>query len=93
MTTSGPIRRSVIIADPMGLHPRPATAFAQLACGFDASVTVWYGEKPANGKTAWELMMLVAVPGAELIVEVEGPDAEAAIDPLVKCLATTIQDD
>ena len=25
---SGPIRRKVIISDPMGLHPRPATALS-----------------------------------------------------------------
>jgi len=89
----GPLRRCVILNDPMGLHPRPATAFAQIASSFESRVTVWYGEKPANGKTAWDLMMLVALPGAELIVEVEGPDAEDAMEPLLQILLIPMTDD
>jgi phosphotransferase system HPr (HPr) family protein len=92
MSESGPLRRSVTVTDPYGLHPRPATAFAQLANRYDCRVTVWYGEKPANGKTPWDLIMLVALPGSELVVEVEGPEAEAALEPLATLLATPMND-
>ena len=92
MSDNGPIRKCVTIIDPYGLHPRPATAFAQLASQYECRVTVWYGEKPANGKNAWDLIMLVALPGSELIVELEGPDAAEALEPLAALLASTMND-
>lgn len=91
--THSPIRKTVVVVDPNGLHPRPATAFAQLASKYESRVTVWYGEKYANGKNAWDLIMLVALPGAELIVEIDGPDACDACGPLCECLATPMNDD
>lgn len=91
--TNGVIRKTVTIKDPMGLHPRPATAFAQLASRYESRVTVWYGDKPANGKNAWELIMLVALPGAELTVEIDGPDAPEACESLCECLATPMYED
>ena len=72
-------RCTVAVANPHGLHMRPAAAFAQAAKGFVAAVTVWNGDKKADGKSPWELIMLVAGPGAELTVEAAGDDAELAL--------------
>jgi phosphotransferase system HPr (HPr) family protein len=87
MSAAGPYRRSVVVANPSGLHMRPAAAFQQLAVKFASDVTVVNGTNKANGKSAMELILLVALPGTELTVEVSGPDAAEAIEPLAAALA------
>ena len=87
MSAAGPIRRTVVVANPSGLHMRPAAAFQQLASKYASAVTVSNGANKANGKNAMELILLVALPGAELTVEVDGPDAAEAIKPLAAALA------
>ena len=88
MATTGPIRRTVMIVDPMGLHVRPAAAFANLAKTSRSKITVWNAEKRADGKSAMDLIMLIAEKGTEVVVEIDGDDAVVAIDPLLAILAT-----
>ncbi len=87
MGSNGPIRRTVTIVNPQGLHYRPATLFAQKAKEFAAAVTVWNGDTRADGKSPVELILLVALPGSEVVLEVEGADAAAALDPLADILS------
>jgi phosphotransferase system HPr (HPr) family protein len=87
MGTNGPIRRTVTVANPLGLHMRPATAFAQLARAYRSAVTVWNGDRRADGKSSLDLILLVALPGCELVLEVNGDDATDAADPLARLLA------
>ena len=75
MPANGPLRRTVTGANPNGLHMRPATAFAQAARGFRSAVTVFNGPKRADGKSSLDLILLIAEPGAELVLEVDGEDA------------------
>jgi phosphocarrier protein HPr len=80
--------RAVTVANPMGLHLRPASLFSQAARKFACRVTVWNGpDKKANGKEMLELVLLVALPGAELLVETDGDDAAEALAELVQVLA------
>lgn len=88
MPATEPMRRSVVVANPNGLHMRPATAFAQSARAFRAVVTVWNGDKRADGKSSLDLLLLTALPGVELVLEVDGDDAAAAIDRLTDILAS-----
>ena len=88
MATTGPIRRSVVIIDPAGLHIRPAVAFAKNAAKCRSAITVWNGEKRADGKSAQDLILLFAMSGTELTVEIDGEDAHTAIEPLLAILAT-----
>lgn len=87
-TLNEPIRRPVVIVNPNGLHMRPATTFATLAGSMACDVFVWNGEKRANGKSLWDLIGLCAMPGTELIVEIDGAGAEAAIGRLIDVLAS-----
>jgi phosphocarrier protein HPr len=81
-------RRSVVVANPMGLHMRPATAFAATAGRYRCRVTVWNGpDKKADGKSPLDMILLVALPGAELIVETDGDDAADALVRLIEILA------
>ena len=81
-----PLRQTVLITNPQGLHMRPAAAFAEAAGRFQSNVTVHYEGKAVNGKSLWDLMLLAAMPNTEVTVEVDGPDAPAALDALVAVL-------
>ena len=85
MTTA--VRRRVTVSNPAGLHLRPAAAVARHAQAFAAAVTVRHGDRKADGKSPMALIMLIALPGAELTVEADGPDAESAADAVCAALA------
>ena len=87
MATTGPIRRSVVIIDPLGLHIRPARAFATEAGKCRSKITVWNGKQRADGKSMMDLVMLIAEKGSEIVVEVDGEDAHEAIETLVAILS------
>src|SRR5262245_21469916 len=82
------IRRKVTIRNPQGLHLRAASAFAQSAAKYQSTVTVWKESQGVSGRSVMELLLLVALPGTELVVEVSGPDAEAAADALAELLGS-----
>jgi phosphotransferase system HPr (HPr) family protein len=86
-------RKTVIVKDPMGLHMRPLTVFAQRAGQFAGTVTVIKDDQRVNGKSPLELMLLAAEQGTELILEVSGPDADSAIDVLAELLAGSTSED
>jgi phosphocarrier protein len=86
------LQRRVTITNPQGLHMRPQTIFVQLARQFPGSVTVSRGPVKADGKSQLDLMMLAAEQGAELLVEVTGPDAASLLDALCTVL-TTVYDE
>jgi phosphotransferase system HPr (HPr) family protein len=85
--SAGPIRRTIRVTNPLGLHYRVADRLARAAKGFQAVVTVYNGELRADAKSLWDLLGLVVLPGAEVVLEVDGPDAADAVDPLADILA------
>jgi phosphocarrier protein len=72
------IERAVTIRNPLGLHARPAAQFVRLAASFTAQVTLARDGMSVNGKSIMGVMMLAAECGCELILRVDGSDAEAA---------------
>jgi phosphotransferase system HPr (HPr) family protein len=93
MGGNGPIRRTVRIVNPLGFHQRPATAFALTAKTFASRVTVYHGDTRADGKNLIDLILLVALPESEVVLEVDGPDAADAVEPLVSILAAAGDDE
>lgn len=88
-----PLRQTVVISNPQGFHLRPMGAFAQLAARFESSVKVSREGQSVNGKSILDLMLLAAVQGTELTIEVAGPDAQAALDALINLLKTPTEDE
>ena len=80
------IKKSVIIKNKTGLHARPAAMFVQIANKFDSEISVHKDKQKVNGKSIMGILMLAAGYGQEVIIEVTGPDAEAAITELEKIL-------
>jgi phosphotransferase system HPr (HPr) family protein len=83
-----PFRRTVILANPNGLHMRPSAAFVEMAGRFQSHVTVHHDGRSVNGKSIWDLMLLAAMPGSEITLEIAGPDAPQALDALATLLTT-----
>jgi phosphotransferase system HPr (HPr) family protein len=87
------LQRRVVITNPQGFHMRPQSTFVQLANQFASTITVVKDQVRANGKSQWELMLLAAEQGTELVLEASGPDARAALDTLAAVLAAPSADD
>ena len=81
------MRRKIRVVNPLGLHWRVAERFSLAAKSFACAVRVWNGDTGADGKSPTDLILLVALPGTELVLEVEGTDAGQALDPLTEILA------
>jgi phosphotransferase system HPr (HPr) family protein len=65
---------------------RPVTTFAQLAARFESSVQVSREGRTVNGKSPWDMMSMLSPPGTELTLEVDGPDAQAALAALMELI-------
>jgi phosphotransferase system HPr (HPr) family protein len=88
------LRRVVKVANPQGLHVRPAAAFAELAARFESRVTLRRdgSDEVVNGKLWPELLLLSAEQGTPLVLEVDGSDAPAAIDALTRILDSIFEE-
>ena len=70
-----------------GIHARPAAAVVETCTRFKCSISLIKGELRANGKSIMNVMLLAAEYGAEILVETEGPDEQAALDAVEKLFA------
>lgn len=67
---------NVTISNALGLHARPAMAFAQTAAEHACDVRVRKeGQEPVDGKSVMHIMLLAATKGTELEIVAEGHDA------------------
>lgn len=76
------IERTVCIRNKLGLHARASAKFATLATRFGSSVTLVKDDIEVNGKSIMGIMMLAASKGTELVLRVEGDDADDAAEAL-----------
>ncbi|MBF0593970.1 MAG: HPr family phosphocarrier protein [Candidatus Omnitrophica bacterium] len=73
------IERPLRVCCKQGLHARPAAMFVQIANKYNAQVSVRKGAEEVNGKSIMGILMLGADHNAEIVLTVEGPDAEVAL--------------
>jgi phosphotransferase system HPr (HPr) family protein len=82
-----PLRRTITISNPQGLHMRPITAFVEMAGKFQSDVFLSKGDgQRINGKSAISLLGLAAEMGTDLVLECCGPDQEDALNALATFL-------
>jgi phosphoenolpyruvate---glycerone phosphotransferase subunit DhaM len=74
-----PAEVTVTLTNEIGLHARPAATVARAMTGFDASVTVHFGQSTADGRSVLALMALGARGGDEVRVTATGPQARDAL--------------
>ncbi len=80
------IERTVTLGSKSGLHARPAAIFVQNAKGFQSQVTLSRQDKSANGKSILSVLSLGAEQGDQVVLKVNGDDAQFAMEKLVPLL-------
>lgn len=81
------VRIQVKVEAEGGLHARPASIFVNKANQFQSTVKLTKGEKTADGKSILNLMTLGVKKGEELLIEIDGPDEQAAAAALQELFA------
>ena len=84
--------RQVIITNPQGLHARPADLFVRLANTFQATIEIVKDRQRVDGKSIMNLLMLAAERGSTLELVANGPDAEEALEALVRLIERDFQE-
>lgn len=81
------IAKTATVTNVLGIHARPATLLVQAASRFEADIFLSKGDvSRINGKSIMGVMMLAAEKGADVLVEAEGSDAQAAVDAVTELL-------
>jgi len=88
-----PLRREFVIINSRGLHARASAKFVKCAEQFTADIKVSRDGQTVPATSIMGLMMLAAHPGANILVEAQGPDAAAALDALAQLVAEKFGED
>ena len=75
--------QTVTLRNATGLHARPAKIFARAAAAFPADVSVEKDGRRVNAKSVLSVLTLDCHRGDEIVISVEGDDADAALAELV----------
>lgn len=75
-------RKDVRVANPIGLHIRPAYLIARLAGRYESAIEIIKDGQSVNGKSVLEILMLAATQGTLLTVVARGRDARQAVEAL-----------
>jgi phosphocarrier protein HPr len=74
---------TVTLRNASGLHARPAKIFARAAASSSAEVSVEKDGRRVNAKSVLSLLTLDCHQGDEILIGVDGDDAEATLAQLV----------
>ena len=77
------IKRTITINNKLGLHARASAKLTKLASGYKCDIHMSRSGRRVNAKSIMGVMMLAAGLGAEVEVETEGSDEQAAMDALL----------
>jgi len=81
------IKKKITIINSAGLHARPSAALVKLASKFKSDFFIHsYGYR-VNGKSILGVMTLAAEEGAELELELDGPDEKEALKAIEELAA------
>lgn len=75
-------KRKVEVTNRAGLHARAASKLVELTSTYSSNIQIGH-ENMVDGKSILSLMMLSAVQGTELNIEIEGPDESQAIQAII----------
>jgi phosphotransferase system HPr (HPr) family protein len=79
--------RSVVVANPEGLHARVAVAIAETVRRGNSRVTLVKGDQQAEAIDVLQVLAMGTGQGEHLEIEAVGPDAVAVLDSLVPLFA------
>lgn len=79
-----------VIKDNAGIHARPAGLLVKLAKEFESSITIEKDGKTADARKILAVMSLGAKKDDEIIVKIEGNDAENAANKIKEFLENNL---
>jgi len=80
-------KAEALIVNKLGLHARASARLTQMATSFQSEVWMERNGRRINAKSIMGVMMLAAGKGSTVIIETEGPDADAAMAALQQLIA------
>jgi len=84
---------TVTLQNATGLHARPAKIFARAAAASSADVSVEKDGRRVNAKSVLSVLTLDCHQGDEILISVEGADAEATLAELVALVESKFGED
>lgn len=76
------LSKKLKVKNDLGLHARPATVIARLLQKSKSKVFFTFHEETINARSIMSVLMLAANKNAQILVTVEGEDAEATMESL-----------
>ena len=80
-------RKEIEIINKLGLHARASAKLTQTASQFRSEVWMERNGRRVNAKSIMGVMMLAAAKGMSVIVDIEGPDADDAMQAIEALIA------
>jgi phosphocarrier protein len=87
------VTRTVKIVNKLGLHARPSAQLVSVTAKFKSEVYITRDDLRINAKSIMGVMMLAAEKGSELVIEVTGPDEEAALKAVADLIEAGFNED
>jgi phosphocarrier protein HPr len=86
------ISKTYTILAPEGMHARPATAMVKLARPFQSVIFLRSGEKSARLNSLLGILSMGIKGGATIVIEIDGPDEDAAAAAFDTFFAANLKD-
>lgn len=74
------------IINRLGLHARASAKFVSTAARYQSLIDITKDSQTVNGKSIMGVMMLAANKGAEITMEIDGPDEKEMNEALVNLI-------
>lgn len=81
------VTQKVVVAEPSGLHLRPAGMLCEVCIKFESKILIRKGTNTVNAKSVLGLLAARVTQGDEVEIICEGPDEEKALQVII----TTIE--
>jgi phosphocarrier protein HPr len=81
------------IVNKLGLHARASAKLTQLASGYQSEIWLTRNGRRVNAKSIMGVMMLAAGKGSTVGIEIDGSDADAALQAIVNLIADKFGED
>lgn len=82
------LSQKVKIKNALGLHARPATVIVKLLQKYKSKVAFTYRNETINAKSIMSLLMLAAAKNCQILITVDGEDADSVMKELIEAFDT-----
>jgi phosphocarrier protein len=78
--------RNFTIVNRLGLHARAAALLVKTASRFSSEITIKKEDMEVNGKSIMGILLLAAPKGSDILLMIDGPDEELAMQQLAELI-------